>query len=78
MRIGYIAAMRGLDLTGLSTRAEADRRLAVEVPDAALRAFFLQSLDLKAEGGPRWRLNLDVLQGAHAADCWLAEVRYDV
>jgi pimeloyl-ACP methyl ester carboxylesterase len=58
----YITAMRAMDLTHLSTRAEADRRLAATVSEAPLRAFFLQSLDLKAEGGPRWRLNLDVLQ----------------
>lgn len=57
----HVEAMRGLDLSGLSTRAEADRRLAARVPDPALRAFLLQSLDLKAPGGPRWRLNLDVL-----------------
>ncbi|MFN3641364.1 MAG: alpha/beta fold hydrolase [Gemmobacter sp.] len=56
-----IDAMRGLDLAGVGTRAEADRRLAATVADPALRAFFLQSLDLKAEGGPRWRLNLDSL-----------------
>lgn len=55
-------AMRGLDLTGLTSRAEADRRLSATIADPALRAFFLQSLDLKAEGGPRWRLNLDVLE----------------
>lgn len=58
----YIDAMRALDLTGLASRGEADRRLAATVPDPGLRAFFLQSLDLKAEGGPRWRLNLDVLE----------------
>ena len=58
----HIDAMRAMDLTHLSTRAEADRRLAAHVEDPALRAFFLQSLDLKAEGGPRWRLNLDVLE----------------
>ena len=58
----HILAMRGLDLTALTARAEADRRLAGAVPDAGLRAFFLQSLDLKAEAGPRWRLNLDVLE----------------
>lgn len=57
----YITAMKAMDLTDLTTRAEADRRLAAFVPEAPLRAFFLQSLDLKAEGGPRWRLNLDVL-----------------
>jgi len=57
----HIHAMRGLDLTGLSTRAEADRRLAQTVTEAPLRAFFLQSLDLRAMP-PRWRLNLDVLE----------------
>ncbi|NEX47060.1 alpha/beta fold hydrolase [Pseudotabrizicola algicola] len=58
----HARAMRGLDLTGLTARGEADRRLAQTVDEPSLRAFFLQSLDLKAEGGPRWRLNLDVLE----------------
>ncbi|MCA2014279.1 alpha/beta fold hydrolase [Cereibacter sphaeroides] len=56
-----IAAMRGLDLTDLTSRMEADRRLSESVDDAGVRAFLLQSLDLKAEP-PRWRLNLDVLE----------------
>lgn len=56
-----IDAMRGLDLVDLSTRSEADRRLQLAVDDPALRAFFLQSLDIKAEP-PRWKLNLDVLE----------------
>jgi esterase len=55
-----VAAMQGLDLTGLTSRAEADQRLAKSIPDAALRAFFLQSLDLRAIP-PGWRLNLSVL-----------------
>lgn len=57
----HIRAMRGLDLTGLTSRSEADRRLSATIPDPALRAFFLQSLDLKAVP-PTWRLNLDVLE----------------
>jgi len=57
----HIAAMRGLDLTGLTSRGEADRRLSAAIDDPALRAFFLQSLDLKAQP-PRWRLNLEVLE----------------
>lgn len=57
----HIATMRALDLSPPGTRAEIDRRLAVMEPDPGLRAFFLQSLDLKAEP-PRWRLNLDVLE----------------
>jgi pimeloyl-ACP methyl ester carboxylesterase len=58
----HIQAMRSLDLTDLHSRGEADRRLSSVVDDAGLRAFFLQSLDLKAAGGPRWRLNFDVLE----------------
>ncbi len=60
-----VAAMRALDLAGRPTRAEADRRLAAAVPDAGLRAFLLQSLDLRADP-PRWRLNLSAL-GANMA-----------
>lgn len=62
----HIDAMRALDLADLSTRGEADRRLLELIPDPGLRAFFLQSLDLKAEGGPRWRLNFDVLEAEMA------------
>ncbi len=62
----HAQAMQALDLTGLTTRGEADRRLSALVEDPSLRAFFLQSLDLKASGGPRWRLNLPVLQAEMA------------
>ncbi|MGY6411954.1 MAG: alpha/beta fold hydrolase [Alkalilacustris sp.] len=58
---GFIDAMRGLDLTGLTGRAEADRRLAASVPDAGVRGFLLQSLDLRTDP-PRWRLNLGALE----------------
>jgi esterase len=57
----HIDAMRGLDLTGLTARSDADQRLAATIDEASLRAFFLQSLDLKSHP-PRWRLNLDVLE----------------
>ena len=56
-----IDAMDRLDLSGVVTRGEADRRLAAAVPDDSTRAFLLQSLDLKADP-PRWRLNLAVLR----------------
>lgn len=57
-----IAAMRGLDLQGLgNSRSEADRRLAAAVEAPEVRAFLLQSLDLRADP-PRWRLNLDALE----------------
>ena len=38
----HIQAMRGLDLTDLDSRAEADRRLATLVEEAGLRAVLLQ------------------------------------
>lgn len=58
----HARAMMAMDLTGLSDRREADRRLeAAGVDDPALRPFFLQSLDLKSDP-PRWRLNLPVLE----------------
>jgi pimeloyl-ACP methyl ester carboxylesterase len=60
-----IHAMRGLDLAGLAHRSEADRRLSATVPDAGVRAFLLQSLDLRADP-PHWRLNLDVLEAEMA------------
>ena len=57
----HIHAMRGLNRAHLTSRTEADSRLAATIPDPALRAFFLQSLDLKTEPAS-WRLNLDVLE----------------
>jgi esterase len=54
-------AMADLDLTRITTRAEADRDLAQTIDDPALRAFFLQSLDLRTHP-PRWKLNLAVLE----------------
>ena len=53
-----IAAMRVIG-TEFASRADADAALSVHVPEAGVRAFLLQSLDLR-EG--RWRLNLDALE----------------
>ena len=55
-----IEAMQALSLENLTTRSEADRRLAAHIADPGLRAFFLQSLDLKAQP-PQWRLNFEAL-----------------
>ncbi|MDD8021621.1 MAG: alpha/beta fold hydrolase [Paracoccaceae bacterium] len=63
---GFIDAMQKLDLTGVTLRSEADRRLAARIPSEQVRAFLLQSLDLKADP-PRWKLNLDVLE-SHLAE----------
>ena len=55
-QMGPIAAMRRVDLTSVTTRAEAKAQLGDL--DPGIDDFLLQSLDLKDK---RWRLNLDVL-----------------
>ncbi|MCC5970550.1 MAG: alpha/beta fold hydrolase [Pararhodobacter sp.] len=57
----YITAMRALPLDGVSSRTEANTRFSALVSDPAVRAFLLQSLDLRASP-PCWQLNLDVLE----------------
>lgn len=54
-----IEAMRKIDLAKVTTRGDADRQLEPYVPEAGVRAFLLQSLDVKAKA---WRLNHDVLE----------------
>ncbi len=56
----HTTAMLAMPLDGVTSRGEADRRLSASVPDPALRAFFLQSLDIKPQPAV-WRLNLPVL-----------------
>lgn len=56
-----IDAMEGMDLTGLRLRSAADARLAEQIPEAGVRAFLLQSLDLKSDP-PRWKFNLTHLR----------------
>ncbi len=53
-----VAAMQHLDLAAVSLRSEADALLAEKVPEEGVRAFLLQSLDLREK---RWRLNLSAL-----------------
>lgn len=55
-QMGPIAAMRGVDLTGIKNRGDAQAQLTGLEPGVA--DFLLQSLDMKEK---RWRLNLDVL-----------------
>lgn len=57
----YIDAMEALDLSAITRRSEADRLMADQVKYPGVRAFLLQSLDLKADP-PIWRLNLPVLR----------------
>ncbi len=57
---GYIAAMQTLPLDVLTSREEADDRLAAVEPDAGIRAFLLQNLRRDGEGW-RWQVNLDLI-----------------
>jgi pimeloyl-ACP methyl ester carboxylesterase len=60
----FIEAMRGLDLDALGNRADADQALKSAVPSRMVRGFLLQSLVREgsgADGGWRWRLNLELL-----------------
>ena len=60
----YIDAMREMDLDALTSRDDADQALRDAVPSRMVRSFLLQSLvreGLGADGGWRWRLNLDLL-----------------
>ncbi|MGB1235786.1 MAG: alpha/beta fold hydrolase [Planktomarina sp.] len=58
-----IDAMRTLDLNAIETRADADTALALVLDDPSIRAFLLQSLDVR---GKRWKLNLDALEAEMA------------
>ena len=53
-----IDAMRKVDLSTIATRRDADTQLAAHVSDPGVRAFLLQSLDVKQQ---EWMLNLNVL-----------------
>ena len=56
-QLQFIEAMKAVDLSRVEKRSDALEQLTA-VEDPQLRAFFLQSLDVKEK---KWRLNLDVL-----------------
>lgn len=58
-QVHLIDAMRSVDLDKVQTRRDADDAMRTDVPEDGVRAFLLQSLDVKARA---WRLNLDVLE----------------
>ncbi len=55
---GIIRALRGLDLSKVTSRAQADSLLEPALPEVGLRQFLLQSLSA-ADGGYEWRVNLE-------------------
>lgn len=59
--LGYLRAMKAIDLERVSRRSDADPMLAAAIPEAPLRAFLLQNLVVE-DGRARWRVNLDALE----------------
>ncbi len=51
-----IDAMEGLDVMTLTSRRDADEALATSIKEPGVRAFLLQSLDMRADP-PAWKLN---------------------
>ncbi len=60
-QLPYIKAMKSVDMAAVKRRADANRQLQGLIPEAAMRAFFLQSVALD-ETSTRWQLNLDALE----------------
>ena len=58
--LGYIDTMRGLDLSTLERRDQADAALRDAVPNTTVRSFLLQNLRREGDGWS-WMLNLDLL-----------------
>jgi pimeloyl-ACP methyl ester carboxylesterase len=59
--LGYLRAMKAVDLERVTRRSDADPMLAGAIPEAPLRAFILQNLVIE-DGRARWRVNLDALE----------------
>lgn len=57
-QISFIKAMRGVDLSRVTRRSDAEIQLADQGVERALQGFFTQSLDVAQK---RWKLNLDTL-----------------
>ncbi len=66
----YLDAMRSLDLSAITTRADADALMREAAPDPTVRAFLLQSLQRTGTGWA-WRPHLDGLRrGLSAIGGW--------
>ncbi|MFN3882601.1 MAG: alpha/beta fold hydrolase [Nitrincola lacisaponensis] len=64
------AVFKGLfsiDLTSLTSRADADKQLQAWVEEAGVRAFLLKNLYRNEQGQFAWRMNLDCLRSEYDA-----------
>ncbi|MCH7672918.1 MAG: alpha/beta fold hydrolase [Proteobacteria bacterium] len=57
-QMDVLAGMEAMEVEALSSRKEAEQRLAATIEDEATRKFVLTNLIRNADGGYRWRLNL--------------------
>jgi pimeloyl-ACP methyl ester carboxylesterase len=73
--VGYVDAMRALDLSALDSRADADAALGPAVPSDVVRSFLLQNLRRSSEPpGWAWQPNLEVIdRDIHQITGWPAE-----
>ncbi len=55
-----LAALNGLRIQELASRAQADKALRTALPEAPMRNFLLQNL-VNDDGSYRWRINLDAI-----------------
>ena len=60
--LDYILAMKELDLNKICSRNEADRLLAIKVPDQIIRSFLIQNLVRKKNKNYEWVINLESLE----------------
>lgn len=58
------AAMGGLDLASLGSRAEAEARMEARIPSWAMRKFIASNLERNASGGWKWQFNLPAITAA--------------
>jgi esterase len=60
-QVSNVKIMQSMPLNTIESRSEADKILAHDIEEPAVRAFFLQSLILSDDGNS-WQLNLDALE----------------
>jgi pimeloyl-ACP methyl ester carboxylesterase len=63
-RPAEFAAMTGLDLASLGSRAEAEARLGTRIPGWAERKFIATNLERLPGGGWKWQINLPAIAAA--------------
>lgn len=59
--IQVLENLRGVDLSTILSRQDADAKLAETIPASGLRHFLLKNLARQRDGKFRWRVNLDAL-----------------